>query len=102
MFCLNPDKSNALESIVSTAEYIIGNYLKDHNGCSRDDLMSHVLQKIGSRTNKKDELVYDPQPIHTLAFIIAIKEMEKEGILRIDRFDVPFPMTDKHTLFYLP
>lgn len=98
---MNPNKTKTLESLVSTAEYVIANFLKDHDGCKRTDLMPHVLDIIGTRENKKGEVVHETKPIHTLAFILAVKEMEKEGVIQIDRGNVPFPMTDLKTCFSL-
>lgn len=86
---------------MSTAEYVIANYLKDHNGCKKTELMPHVLNILGTHENKEGGIVTKIQPIHTLAFLIAIKEMETEGILKIDRGDLPFPLTDFKTCFSL-
>ena len=95
------NKTVILESLISTAEYMIGKYLKDNPDCLRTKLMPHVLENISTRENRKGEIVHDKKPIHTLAFIIAMKELEKEGVIEIDRGDVPFPMTDFKTRFRL-
>jgi len=98
---MNPNKTKTLESFVSTAEFAIANYLKDHNGCKRTDLMPHVLNILGTHENKEGEIVTKIQPIHTLAFILATKELEKEGVIRIERFEVPFPMLDDKSQLFL-
>ena len=98
---MNPNKTKTLESFVSTAEYVIANYLKDHSGCTREKLMPHVLDILGTHENKGGEVVHEIKPIHTLAFILAAKELEKEGVIRIERFEVPFPMLDNKSQFSL-
>jgi hypothetical protein len=98
---MNPNKTKTLESFVSTAEYVIANYLKDHNGCTREKLMPHVLNILGTHENKEGEIVTKIQSIHTLAFILAVKELEKESVIRIERFEVPFPMLDNKSQFSL-
>lgn len=91
----NSDKTDTLEGHISTAEYLIGNYLKDNPDCKSKELMPHVINHLSIKEGKKSK----PQPIHTLAFIIAIKELEKEGVIKIERGTVPFPMTDNETRF---
>ena len=90
-----------LEMLVSTAEYTIVHYLKEHDGCKKKELMPQVIDQISIRQNKEGEIIHDPKPIHTLAFLIAMKELEAEGVLKIDRGDVPFPMSDFKTRFSL-
>lgn len=98
---MNHNKTKTLESSISTAEYVIATYLKDHNGCKRHELMPHVLNILGTHKNKKGEIVTKIESIHTLAFILAVKELEKEGVIRIERFEVPFPMLDNKSQFFL-
>jgi len=98
---MNHNKTKTLESSVSTAEYVIANYLKDHNGCTREKLMPHVLDILGTHENKEGEVVHEIKPIHTLAFILAVKELEKEGVIRIERFEAPFPMLNSKSQFSL-
>ena len=94
---INSDKTDTLEGHISTAEYLIGNYLKDNSGCKSKELMPYVIGHLSVKEGIKSR----PQPIHTLAFIIAIKELEKEGVIKIERGKVPFPMTDNETRFSL-
>jgi hypothetical protein len=94
----NGDKLRTLEGFISTAEYLIGNYLKDNSNCKSKELMPYVINQLSTR---ESEIKHKPQPIHTLAFIIAIKEMEKEGVIKIERGTVPFPMTDNESRFSL-
>ena len=97
----NSDKTNMLGGFISTAEYVIANYLKDHNGCLKRELMNHVLGVIDLHENRSNSEVHQTKPIHTLAWLIAFKEMEKEGVIRVERHDLPFPMVDDRSLFYL-
>jgi len=90
-----------LEKFVSSAEYTIVHYLKEHDGCTKRKMMPQVIDQISIRENKEGEIIHDPKPIHTLTFLIAIKELEVEGVLKIDRGDVPFPSTDFKTRFSL-
>jgi hypothetical protein len=97
----NSSKINLLESLISTAEYVMANYLKDHNGCLKRELMNHVLSVIDLHENRSNSEVHQTKPIHTLAWLIAFKEMEREGVIRVERHDLPFPMVDDRSLFYL-
>jgi len=94
---INSDKTDTLEGHISTAEYLIGNYLKDNSGCTSKTLMPYVINHLSTIEGMKSK----PQSIHTLAFIIAIKELEKEGVIKIERGKVPFPMTDNESTFSL-
>lgn len=98
---VNGNKTRILESFISTAEYLIGNYLKDHPDCTTKELMPHVIGHLSTKENQEGKITRKPQPIHTLAFLIAIKELEAESVIRIDRGNVPFPMTDFESKFSL-
>ena len=95
------DKLSQLATHVSSAEYSIVNYLKDHPDCASKELASHVVDCISIKANKKGEIERNPQSIHTLAYLIAFKELEAEGVIKIDRGAVPFPMTDNESIFSL-
>ena len=95
------DKLRILESFISTAEYSIANYLKDHDGCGKKELMNHVLNSINLRKNRRDDVIHVTKPLHVLAWLIAFKELERESVIRVERYDVPFPMVDNKSQFYL-
>ncbi len=97
----NSDKSNSLEGFISTAEYVIANYLKDHENCSKKELMLHVLDEINQSSNDPAATVNDTKPIHVLAWLISFKELEKEGVICINRQDLPFPVIDDRSRFSL-
>ncbi len=90
-----------LESFISTAEYVIANYLKDHADCNKKELMPHVLERINMRENKEGDTIHETKQIHILSFILAVKEMEKEGVIQVKRGNVPFPMLDNKSRFSL-
>ena len=98
---MNVDKTGTLESLISTAEYVIGDYLKDHDNCFKEELMTHVLGKIGLKEDKQGNIVIDYKPIHMLAWLIALKELEKEGIIQVNRNDLAFPLIDNRSRFSL-
>jgi len=95
------DKTDKLSMLVSSAEWHIVQYLKEHSSCIRKELNPYVIEAISTKTNSQGKIVHKPQLIHDLAFLIAIKELEVEGLLKIDRDTVPFPMTDFVTRFSL-
>ena len=103
VFCMseNPDKTIALEGLVSTAEYIISSYLKDHNECLKEELFLHVISKIAAKENREGYMIIDQKPIHTLAWLIAFKELEMEGVITVDRKDLAFPLIDNRSRFSL-
>ena len=98
---MESNEANKLATYVSSAEYSIINYLKEHPDCTRKDLMPNVIDHISIKANQAGEITRRPKPIHTLAFIIAIKELEAEGLIQIERDTVPFPMTDFESRFSL-
>lgn len=98
---MNVDKTRTLESLISTAEYVIGNYLKDHNDCLKEELMIHVLNSISLKENRQGDMVSNPKPIHTLAWLIAFKELEKESVIQVNRNDLTFPLIDNRSKFSL-
>jgi len=93
----NGDKLQTLESFISTAEYLIGNFLKDNSNCTTKELMPYVINHLSRKEGKESK----PQSIHTLAYIIAIKELEKEGVIHIERGNMPFPKIDSKSKFSL-
>lgn len=95
------DMTKKLEMLVASAEWVIVYYLKEHNDCVEPELLSHVRDHLSIKANKKGEIIRKPESIHTLAFLIAFKELEAEGILKIDRGNVLFPMIDGKTRFSL-
>jgi len=95
------DKLSMLATCVSSAEYSIGNYLKEHPGCTGKELMPKIIDCISIKANKEGKIERKPQSIHTLAYIISIKELENACVIKIDRGTVPFPMTDSESKFYL-
>ena len=95
------DKLSELATYVSSAEYSIINYLKDHSDCTSKELTPHIIDCISIKANKEGKIERNPQPIHTLAFLIAFKELEREGVIKIDRGAIPFPMTDFKSRFSL-
>lgn len=94
------DKISTLESCVSIAEYAIGNYLKDHNGCGKEELMVHILKALNQKASHKST-IYTANSIHILAWLISFKELEQEGIIQVDRMDLPFPAIDNRSRFSL-
>jgi len=96
----NSDKINVLGNLIPTAEYAITTYLKDHGGCLKKELMEHALDAINSYESH-GYTEHKTKPIHTLAWILAFKELELEGVIRVERYDIPFPMVDNKSQFYL-
>jgi hypothetical protein len=95
------DKLSQLATHVSSAEYSIINYLKEHDGCTSRDLMPYVVNSISIKANKAGKIERKPESIHTLAYLTAIKELESEKVIKIERGSVPFPMTDNESKFSL-
>lgn len=63
-------------------------FIRNHPDCTRKEL-EQIIDVKHRKAN--------------LAFILAFKELEREGTIRIARpRDVPFPMTDGETRFYDP
>ena len=98
---MESSEANKLATYVSSAEYSIINYLKEHPDCTNKELMPHVIDCMSIKANKEGKIERKPQPIHTLAFLIAFKELEAEGLIQIERGTVPFPMTDFKSKFSL-
>ena len=95
------DKTDKLSMLIASAEWHIIYYLKEHNDCTREKLNPYIIDAISTKTNKQGKITHKPPLIHDLAFLIAIKELEVEGLLKIDRGNLPFPMTDFVTRFSL-
>ena len=94
------EKQDPLKRLLPMAEDSIVYYLRNHGTCPRTELEPYVLSVIDTKRNKDEDLIHDTQPIHRLAFIMAFKDLEKNGRIKIARPDgVPFPMTDYKTLF---
>ena len=98
---LKMDKLSQLATYVSSAEYSIVNYLKDHPDCTSEELTPHIIDCISIKANNEGKIERKPQAIHTLAYLIAVKELETEGVIKIERGTVPFPMTDAESRFSL-
>ena len=96
----NSDKINVLGNLIPTAEYAITTYLKDHGGCLKKELMEHALNTINSY-EYHGYTEHETKPIHTLAWLLAFKELEREGVIRVERYNIPFPMVDNKSQFYL-
>jgi len=95
------NEANKLATYVSSAEYSIVTYLKEHPNCTDKELMPHVIYHMSIKASKKGEITHRSQPIHTLAYLIAVKELEAEGLIQIERGTVPFPMIDFKSIFSL-
>jgi hypothetical protein len=90
-----------LSRIISCAKLEILDYLKQNTSCKRLELEKHVLHQLSFREKKDGTIIEKPMPIDGLAFILAYKELEAEGQIKIERpKDVPSPMTDFNTLFF--
>ena len=82
-----------IETLVATAKESILRHLKE-KPLSGKELGKSVIHSTGGKDG--------PTPIHTLAFILAYKELEQNGEIRIARpRDIPFPATDYETTFEL-
>lgn len=91
-----------LDKLAKSAKRAIIQCLGVHGTRSGKDLMSSVLSIIDVKEKKDGEIEHIPKPIHMLAFIIAYKELEREGQIIISRSaNTPFPMTDYKTTFTL-
>ena len=91
-----------LDTLARSAKRAIIQCLGTHGTRSGKDLVSSVLSIIDVKENKDGEIEHVPKSIHMLAFIIAYKELEREGQIVICRFaNIPFPMTDYRTIFTL-
>jgi hypothetical protein len=87
--------------IICRAKLEILDYLKQNTSCKRLELEKHVLHQLSFREKKDGTIIEKPMPIDGLAFILAYKELEAEGQIKIERpKDVPSPMTDFNTLFF--
>lgn len=74
-------------------------YLKTYGACKRPELEKYVLSILNIK-ERKGVIIHETKPIHRIAFIMAYKELEAEGAVKIDRpLKVPFPMTDFETHF---
>lgn len=98
---MESNEANKLATYVSSAEYSIVNYLKEHPDCKSKELMPHVIDCMSLKANKDGKIERKPQSIHTLAYLIAFKKLEAEKVIKIDRGAVPFPMTDHESKFSL-
>ena len=98
---MESNEANKLATYVSSAEYSIVNYIKEHSGCVNKELMPHVIDCISIKANTAGKIEHKPTSIHTLAFLIAVKELEAEGVIQIDRGEIQFPMTDGNSKFSL-
>ena len=91
-----------LDKLARSAKRAIIQCLGTHGTRSGKDLVSSVLSIIDVKEKKDGEIEHVPKPIHMLAFIIAYKELEREGQIIISRpANIPFPMTDYRTTFTL-
>ena len=87
--------------IILRAKLEILDYLKQKTSCKRLELEKHVLHQLSFREKKDGTIIERPIPIDDLAFILAYKELEAEGQIKIERpKDVLPPMTDFNTLFF--
>lgn len=68
--------------------------------CKRLELDDYVFNRLNMTEKKDGTVLHQTKPIHNLAVILAYKQLEAEGKIKIERpSDVPFPMTDNNTLF---
>lgn len=90
---------NTLNRLVTSAENEILRVLspKPIHGKA---LEAEVLYWINGRETRQYDVVHETKPIHILAFILAYKQLEATGKIKVTRpKDVPFPMTDYTTIF---
>jgi hypothetical protein len=66
------------------------------------DLQPRVLNWINIKILRDETVKHETLSVHCLAYIIAYKQLEQEGQIKISRPPgVPFPMTDYKTTFGL-
>lgn len=92
-------KPVTLKMIESSKQAIL-DFLK--NGPCKDETLEKYVYSITGAKKKKGKIELDVTSTHLSAFIMAYKELEDAGQIKITRpFDVPFQMTDYKTLFEL-
>jgi hypothetical protein len=88
-------------SILRAKDTIL-DFLNNHGASRGGELGRHVLDKLAWKERMDGEIVYRPVAKDGLAFIMAYKELETDGEIKIVRpKGVPFPMTDYETTFEL-
>jgi hypothetical protein len=88
-------------SLVESGKYEIERLLS--SGPMQDkDLRPKVLNWINIKILRDETVKHETLPVHCLAYIVAYKQLEQEGRIKISRPPgVPFPMTDYKTTFAL-
>lgn len=86
-----------LSKLVSKAKDCMLEHLKTGSALN-PELEQHVLSIINVKKKTKQHVT---EPVHILAYILAYKELEAEGKIKIERGNVPFPTTDFGTVFAL-
>jgi len=95
-------KPSRLQVLTDLAKWLIIVKLKQKSPQMLRQLQDPVIEKLGEKTNREGETVHRYEPVHTLAFIRAYKELEAQKLIKISRpADIPFPATDNRTEFAL-
>ena len=90
-----------LRRLTSSAKYWLLKYLRENSIVQRLTLEPYVLSRINITQKRDETMVHRTKPIHSVAFILAYKELEAQGEIEIKRGSIPFPMTDFETTFTL-
>lgn len=80
-------KKPSFEEFIKSLKPNMLNFIEKHSDCTRRQL---------------EGIVDFRRPLAKLAFIIAYKQLEAEGAIKVTRpHGIPFPMTDFETQFQL-
>jgi len=95
-------KVKNLMMLTDNAKTAILECLRKSSGpCKRLELEEYVISLINCKVKQDGEITHWTKPVHHLAFILAYKQLESEGLIDIQRSGIPFPMTDSETIISL-
>jgi hypothetical protein len=101
-FFMLKGENMSLPLLILRAKQTILDYLYNQGSCKGRELGRHVIDNLAWKERMYGEIVYRPVAKDGLAFIMAYKELETDGEIKIVRpKGVPFPMTDYETTFEL-
>lgn len=96
----NKDENLKLRIMIRKAKRAVLKFLAENESCRRLELEKYVINKLNRKMLRDGRIIHRTKPIHSLAFILAYKELESSEEIKIDRRSgIPYPMTDFETLF---
>lgn len=90
-----------LDKLVRESKAQIVRFLSSRIEALSRQLESYVVYAINWRVKRNWSMVHETKPLHTLAFILAFEELEREKQISIDRHGLPVCMIDNETVFKL-